>query len=821
MKKFLFTILIFLLLISNVRAETYKTGFVNCNATDNDPLYVRPSVGSLEHITLLSCNKALTILEEHAGSTNNCPNWYRISYGLNKEGYVCSSYVYTDYEMNEDDYQIEYTNKAYVDCSSEDIVLNLRSSINGSVITGLSCNTEMTILNDNAGSNEMCSKWYQVNTNGKTGYVCSEYTYRGTTTNVNESEVIKYREYLTNMGFPSSYVDSLVELHKLHPTWRFRLLNTKLDWNTVIENESVLGRNLLYYTYGEGYRSLDPVSYNWETDTFNRHPTETNWWYASSDAIKYYMDPRNFLTEKNIFMFEVLSYQPTYQNLSLIRNMLDKTFMPTIYKDYYGEESMYNYASDFIEAGDTYGVSPSHLASRIIQEGNNSSSVEYNGTNYRVYNFFNIRATGSNPKRRGLLWAASLGDYSGGTSYGRIWDTPKKSIMGGAQFLAEDYIAIGQDTLYFQKFAVSVSTGRYSHQYMQNITAPLTEGAKVYNAYNSVGALDKEITFIIPTYQNMPSTNVKAPTNGNPNYYLSSISVNEKKIDNFKYDTLSYEIDTNDSEVEIKTTTINSKASYEVIGNKKLLPGKNEFTIKVTSEKGTSINYKLIINKLNNETTIEEENTIENITINNVELNFSKDIHEYNKEVDNEVSKIKLIYTLSNNTNKEVEVNLNNGLNTITIKDYVIKITRLNPNLDYILNNIGIRYNEKYISGINVGTSITSLINNVTNINNSAITIIKDSKGNKKEGTFATGDIVNIKSGSEEKEYQILIYGDINGDGKIDKLDALAILREYYNYANYEGVYKEASDINRDGKIDKLDVLAVLRDYYGYAKINQ
>jgi len=57
--------------------------------------------------------------------------------------------------------------------------------------------------------------------------------------------------------------------------------------------------------------------------------------------------------------------------------------------------------------------------------------------------------------------------------------------------------------------------------------------------------------------------------------------------------------------------------------------------------------------------------------------------------------------------------------------------------------------------------------------------------------------------------------------GNIDKLDYLAVLREYYGYTKYSGAYKEAADVNRDGVVDKLDYLAVLRDYYGYAKISQ
>ena len=826
MKKYVvFICLLLLISVKIVYASENKTGFVNCYATNNDPLYVRKSPGSLEYNALLSCNKALTILNESAGSTSNCDNWYKISYGIDKEGYVCSTYVYTDYEMNPDDYQITYGNKAYVDCRSSNITLNLRNGINGSVITALSCNQEMTIIDDNAGANSLCSKWYKVSAAGKTGYACSEYTYREATTTVSSAELAKYQKYLTDMGFPSSYVLALVELHKVHPKWRFRLLNTKLDWQTVIDNENVLGRNLLYYTYGEGYRSLDPVSYNWETDTFNRHPTETNWWYASEDAIKYYMDPRNFLGEKDIFMFEVLSYQPTYQNNTLIRNLLDKSFMPTIYKNFYGEGNMYNYAGDFIQAGDTYDVSPSHLASRIIQEGNNKSSVEYNGKKYTVFNFFNIRATGANPQYRGLLWAAALGEFAGGTSYGRVWDTPKKSIMGGAQFLAQDYISIGQDTLYFQKFAVSVKNGRYSHQYMQNITAPLTEGAKVYNAYKSVNSIDEDITFIIPTYLNMPQEKVSAPKNGNPNYYLSSITVDDTSVKNFKYDKLSYSLETEKTELTIKATTINAKAKYTVSGNKNLKVGKNTITIKVTAENGNSIKYKLTVTRLSNETDIVTENNIENIVVDAFQLGYKKDVLTYNKDVAYEVSKIKVTYTLSDKTTHDMNVELKVGSNTINVKGtdkvYVINVTRMNPEIDYVLNNIGIKYDDKYISGIDANSSIDSFTNNVLNIDKTMTVTIKDSKGNKKQSTFATGDKINLKNNLEERNYEVLIYGDVNGDGKIDKLDASAILRAFYKYTTYEGVYKEASDINKDCKIDKLDVLAVLRDYYGYEKISQ
>ena len=55
-----------------------------------------------------------------------------------------------------------------------------------------------------------------------------------------------------------------------------------------------------------------------------------------------------------------------------------------------------------------------------------------------IYNFYNIGATSSaNPIANGLKWAKS------GSTYQRPWNTPEKSILGGAQYLGEKYINAG------------------------------------------------------------------------------------------------------------------------------------------------------------------------------------------------------------------------------------------------------------------------------------------------------------------------------------------------------------------------------------------
>ena len=137
------------------------------------------------------------------------------------------------------------------------------------------------------------------------------------------------------------------------------------------------------------------------------------------------------------------------------------------------------------------------------------------------------------------------------------------------------------------------------------------------------------------------------------------------------------------------------------------------------------------------------------------------------------------------------------------------------------MNNSGVKYNNNYIFGIGEKTDSNSFINNIKKISALNTASIKDKTGNSKTGIFKTGDVVTISNSVDTNNYTVVIYGDINGDGVIDKLDYLAVLRDYYGYSKLSGVYKVAADANHDGKVDKLDYLAVLRNYYGYAKINQ
>ena len=829
MKKVLLFIFLFFTCVTNVSAST---GTVVCTNGDTTPLNVRDNVnGSL--VGGLACNSTLEILDEEVGSTSNCSKWYKVKQG-DLVGYSCGEYITVN--------KVVTNLKGKVSCVENDDPLTVRNGVNGSIIDRLSCNTEMKILDNTLGSSGYCSNWYKVSySNDKIGYVCGTYVITEVDVDYNDDDVKLYRDSLKSAGFPESYLDDLVKIHVEHPTWNFVPFDTGLNWNTVIDNESVKNRNLVYYTYGIGYRSLDDYSYNPETDEFYRHPTEKNWWYASRDAVSYYMDPRNYLNSKNIFTFESLSYEPSFQTTSVVEKILGNSFMPSIYNKY-SEES---YTNAFMEAANAYDVSPVHLASRLLQEQGINGSIAslggeftYNNQTYSGYfNFYNIKATGANPAVQGLVWAMGGIDQSG-TSYGRPWDSPFKSILGGARFLSEDYISIGQNTLYFQKFDVSRSNGHYTHQYMQNITAPLTEGLETYNSYASIGdLLDESLVFIIPVYDDMPSTKVSTPSNKSTNSYLNSIKINNKQIDGFSYDKFNYtiEVDGDTSSIDISVGTVNSNAKVSGAGTIKLNDGENKINLVVTAENGNVTTYNLIINKQSKKEDIvlSGTNSLKSLVIDKVDFKFDKDTLEYNLKVPFDTEKISISYELedkSASVDGASEVKLIVGLNKVNLvvtaengnkKTYVLNITREEIDINGVLNKSGIKYNDKYMYGIKVNTSTNSLVDNIKKVSNSISVVIKDKDNKVKSGVFATGDKVIIDNGTDSKTYEILIYGDVNGDGLIDKLDYLAVLRHYYKYKEYTGVYKEAADVNRDKVVDKLDYLAVLRDYYGYKKIEQ
>lgn len=477
-----------------------------------------------------------------------------------------------------------------------DVRLRSSGTTNSTILTTLSYGTKLSLVSDEAVSGTGCTNsWYKVQFGSQVGYVCGDYAEVSEVKETAPSDYKEYSDYLKKIGFPDSYIASLRELHVKHPSWQFKVMNVDIDFNKMITFEYD-GRSYgwsLIEDYGnnyDGYKSTDSWSYNYLTNVFSNKFSGggTYWFAANKDTIGYYLDPRNFLNEQQIFMFETLSYNSSYHTKNGIEKMLDGTFM-TGYADKDNEKT---YADAFIDAAIKYNVSPYVLASRVIQEVGAKGSTIVSGTvsGYEgYYNFYNIKAYGNSASetiRNGLEYAKSEG-----------WDSPYKAIVGGGSFLSDSYISQGQDTLYLQKWDL-FGPNYGAHQYMQNIQAPSTESIKTYRGYSNSDLIDSNFMFVIPVFKNMPSK-TKLPNKGNPNNYLSTLSINgnylfEKATHDTTFDV---NLDGATSSVMIDATKVSPRSTISGVGSVSLKEGKQAVKITVTAENGNKREYTINITR--------------------------------------------------------------------------------------------------------------------------------------------------------------------------------------------------------------------------------
>ena len=380
-----------------------------------------------------------------------------------------------------------------------------------------------------------------------------------------------YEESLLRQGFPKSYVEDLVELHKKYPQWEFVPMITGLDWQKSVDGErdphkQQLIENNVQSSYMCSCKSCKGVIQE-----------ASNWVSASEEAVKYYMDPRNFLNEQYIFQFESTAYDSSHTKEG-VEAILKNTWMYNAnitYLNTLGEEETYKvngkavkYSDYILTSAKDSGLSAYYIASKIVQEVGSSSASNAGGSSGTnspfngIYNYYNIGAyTGV---RDGLEWAngfmktsksttmyksaktsstaivtvpqntelnyiSTSGDfyrakavvngktYSGYipksnvsiyTSYGRPWTSPQQAIYYGAQYIYDSFSET-QYTGYLQKFNVNPkSESLYNHEYMANVRAAAAEAKKTYNAYASMGLLEAKKVFSIPVFKNMPGADM-------------------------------------------------------------------------------------------------------------------------------------------------------------------------------------------------------------------------------------------------------------------------------------------------------------------------
>lgn len=706
---------------------------------------------------------------------DNClsKKWYKIKGkdiedGLEYEGYGCSSFI----EIKKDEPIVDTNTPNEVISETVNYYGTLN---NGYVYTEPSTTSALrsgktsgrtailgSVPNDKSSGCEM----YKILYSNLISYACKNDFKDIVEAKITNNDEVAYDYELELSKFPKGYQKYLEELHKLHPNWRFYAINTNLDFYDVVEIEKNSSYIDSYDNNASYFDTLERTNYNWATDTYIYH--ESNKWVtASKEASTYYIDPRTYLNEKEIFVFEDEKAY-TYQSDEVIKQM---TIYAGIDSEFKSGDKTYTYMEAFKESAVFSKVSSLALIARARIETNKFKSHSVTGTyefNYNgsiksgYYNYYNIGAFGDMPITNGLIYAYNAG-----------WNNRYKAIIEGASFIATKYVYAGQENQYFQKFNVNPATVNtiYGHQYQTNIQAPTVESNFVYWGYMDSGNIDKPIVFNIPVYKNMPEEATIKPYNGNPNNWLKAISIDGVNINN-------------------------SNDTFD--GN---------------------LYYSYDNNWDNIADDIYENNVIKyTMTWDTTEINITATPVKNTTQVKN-IGKIKL-------ENKETIIDLISTAENKTTKTYRIIITKQDkpetdstgvivyPDVFNVLNQISIKYNDKYISGLDIGTKYDTLINRVKDIENKITTkVIKNANNNT--GNFATGDTIELDNGENKTTLLYVLYGDMNGDGSINLTDLVHIRNIILEESNLSGAYKEASDINHDGKVNLTDLVLVRNDILG------
>ena len=287
------------------------------------------------------------------------------------------------------------------------------------------------------------------------------------------------------------YKEKISALMDAHPGWNFELLYTELRFDQVTSGEASLHT-----------RNLIPDNYSGEwvcSSCGTKRYDNGSWFCASEKATAYYMDPRNFLDEINVFQFQdVNEYINNVCTLQGIQSKVNGTFLQ-------------NYASAIDNACRNKNVNPYYIVARVLQEqGINGTQIGKGmsgGDGKLYYNPFNIGASGNGT---GNIYSGALAKAKASG-----WDSMQKGLEGGIEFCKTNWLENYQNTLYQNKFDIDTRSGGglYTHQYMQNLLAAYNEALTLRSMYVNTGKTDSNFTFIIPMYENMNSNVSPLPVN--------------------------------------------------------------------------------------------------------------------------------------------------------------------------------------------------------------------------------------------------------------------------------------------------------------------
>ncbi len=502
---------------------------------------------------------------------------------------------------------------------ADSLIIREKPDLKSKEITQIVFGSKVTVTGED-------DNWYVIKYDeNKTGYALKKYIIDINKYASTSGDYRTYCDSLIAKGFVESYCPQLYYLHMAYPNWEFTPDITGLT----IEEASKEEENSAVLQTGNSNYYLRAT------------PIETDYYYIKANVIASFLDPRNLMYPNYIFQFLDLESSKDIVNDAALENISGS------------KGNFRNYFEEFKQAALKNNVNAIHIMVRSRQEGANASTYDeekkiilpkyaavtglYTTNSGRTskqgfsldhyFNFYNIGSYADKnydfPVQRGLVYAAGFlakdecisykenedktktpyydDTKCGNLSYQRPWNDEAKAISGGAEFIVKSYISRGQNTLYYQKWNVSSKHyyNLYTHQYMTNSMAPISEATSLYNAYKAGDLLNSKFNFIIPVYKDLASE-VAAPIDKNGDATLKEIKINNQLITGFDKDVVEYpySLKTNEEEFTVDATPSSPLTKVTGTGKFNFTEGTAEVKIDTVAEDGSKKTYTITVKQV-------------------------------------------------------------------------------------------------------------------------------------------------------------------------------------------------------------------------------
>ena len=143
----------------------------------------------------------------------------------------------------------------------------------------------------------------------------------------------------------------------------------------------------------------------------------------------------------------------------------------------------------------------------------------------------------------------------------------------------------------------------------------------------------------------------------------------------------------------------------------------------------------------------------------------------------------------------------------ITKKEYIVKIVKTNPTVETKIEIKKYKVNgNNQISYIGQKVKVSDFLKNVVVSSNLYVEVQTVTNGQEFIGTNTKINIKDKTSKALVRQYECLVYGDVNGDGKISTMDYTLIKNHIMDVKKItDKTMKLTADVNGDGKISTMD----------------